>query len=304
MTPSEARVLILGSKGQLGTELQASFAGSREILAYDRDEIDVTDSAAVRALISDFRPVVVLNASAYTAVDRAESEPDKATEINADAPGLLAEEVRRIGALFVHYSTDYVFDGTKRSAYLEDDAPNPLNVYGRTKLAGERAVQKAGGRYLIFRTSWVYGLHGNNFMRTILRLGQEKKDLRVVDDQVGAPTTSVVLARASRSAVDQLITKEWDYPHQWAGLYHMTCGGKTTWCRFAQAILTTTMGEDAPVVTGICSDEYVTAAKRPKNSVLSNGKLLSRFGISLPDWSLALNSVLTNYDTETITTRN
>jgi dTDP-4-dehydrorhamnose reductase len=242
------------------------------------------------------RPDVILNASAYTAVDRAESEPDVAMAINGHAPGFLAEEALRTNALFVHYSTDYVFDGTKSGAWVEEDEPSPLNVYGRTKLEGERAVQQVGGRYLIFRTSWVYGPHGNNFMLTMLRLGHERKQLRVVDDQVGAPTTSIALADATHLAIRRVLADELGGTEQWAGLYHMTCGGSTSWCGFAQAILTRAMGELAPEVVGIASEEYAVLANRPKNSVLSNERLLAKLGICLPKWELALEGALMNYE--------
>lgn len=292
MNAKDARVLIFGSKGQLGSDLKRSFSGAGSILAYSREDMDVTDASAVHKCISEFRPNIILNATAYTAVDRAESERELAMAINGEAPGVLAEEARRQNSLFIHYSTDYVFDGTKTSPYVEEDEPNPLNIYGKTKLAGERAVQKVGGRYLIFRTSWVYGPHGNNFMLTMLRLGRQKRNLRVVDDQVGAPTTSRALAHATYSVVTQLARDQWNTPDIWAGLYHMTCGGKTTWCGFARAILAKAMGCKDTTVLAIRTEQYPTPARRPANSVLSNCKLTAKFRVSLPGWSDALDDAL------------
>ena len=190
------RVLILGAQGQLGIELQKAFADTGVVVALGHEWCDLANPDSIRKAIAEVNPAVVLNAAAYTAVDRAESEPDVPMRVNGDAPGVLAEEARRTRALLVHYSTDYVFDGSKDGPWVEDDAVNPLNEYGRTKLEGERRIAEAGGRYLIFRTSWVYSPHGNNFLKTMLRLGRERDQLRVVNNQIGAPTTAAVLARA------------------------------------------------------------------------------------------------------------
>lgn len=283
-------ILILGANGQVGTELQRSFADTGEIMAWDRKTADLSKPEELRPLIAQLQPDVILNAAAYTAVDRAESEPELATMVNAVAPRVLAEEAARINALLVHYSTDYVFDGSKKSPWTEDDPANPLNVYGRTKLAGEQGIQDAGGRYLIFRTSWVYGPHGHNFLKTMLRLGSERDELKIVDDQYGAPTSSAAIADATRKVVD----KAAGY-----GIYHLTCGGVTTWCRFAQEIFgqyQQRSGKKMARIIPIPSSEYSTPAKRPVNSVLSNEKLWSSFEIALPEWQSALTETIKALD--------
>jgi dTDP-4-dehydrorhamnose reductase len=286
-----ARILIVGSEGQVGRELQRSFARAGELLCFDRHNVDIADENQVRAMVRSTQPDLILNAAAYTAVDRAESEADTAMAINATAPRVLAEEAAQRNALLVHYSTDYVFDGAKREPWAESDSPNPLNVYGVTKLAGEQAVQQVGGKYLIFRTSWVYGPHGNNFLFTMLRLGKERDKLSIVDDQVGAPTTSIELADATRSVVERASSGECGSQQQWAGLYHMTCAGSTSWFGFAQQIFARTKaltGGRVPVLTPIATRDYPTPAKRPLYSVLSNAQLKQIFGIELPDWESAL----------------
>jgi dTDP-4-dehydrorhamnose reductase len=286
-------ILILGANGQVGTELQCSFADAGQVTAWDRTIADLSRPEELRPLIRQLRPDVILNAAAYTAVDRAESEPELAMVINGDAPRVLAEEASKIEALLVHYSTDYVFDGSKKSPWVESDTTNPLNTYGRTKLAGERAIQEMGGKYFIFRTSWVYGPHGHNFLRTMLRLGRERDQLKIVDDQFGAPTSSVAIADATRMVFNKTMEASPEY-----GVYHLTCGGETTWCRFAQEIFAQRhrqTGEKVPQVLPIPSSEYQTPATRPPNSVLSNEKLQSTYGIALPDWQSALAAVLEDY---------
>ena len=212
----------------MGWELQRSLAALGDVVATNRHELDLRDSTAIRRTVREARPDIIVNAAAYTAVDNAESEPDIAMQVNAIAPGILAEEAKRLGALLVHYSTDYVFDGSKKSPYKEEDAPNPLSVYGRTKLDGEQAIAASKCRHLIFRTSWVYSSRGRNFLLTILKAAREKPELRVVDDQFGAPTSSVAIADAT-ARVLQVTGPQ--------GLYHMTAGGRTSWFGFAQAIL-------------------------------------------------------------------
>lgn len=286
-------ILILGSQGQLGRELQRSFAGFGSITAADRDTIDLANAEQIRAAMRRIQPDVILNAAAYTAVDRAESEPELAYAINAAAPCVLAEEARERSALLVHYSTDYVFDGAKPEPWIEDDLPNPLNVYGASKLAGERAVESAGGKYLIFRTSWVYGPHGKNFLLTMLRLGAERDKLSIVDDQIGAPTTSIELANATRTIAEGILAGRYGEPQNWTGVYHMTCTGKTSWFGFAQAIFACVAEmRKAPELTAIQSEAYPTPAKRPLNSVLSNEKLYARFGVRLAEWSAALDEAM------------
>ncbi|WP_158751022.1 dTDP-4-dehydrorhamnose reductase [Acidobacterium sp. S8] len=287
---SQPIILILGANGQVGTELQRSFGNVGKVTACDRQRADLSKPEELRALIRQLRPNVILNAAAYTAVDRAESEPELAMTINGDAPRVLAEEAAELDAVLMHYSTDYVFDGSKASPWVETDATNPLNIYGKTKLAGEKFIEAVGGKYFIFRTSWVYGPHGHNFLRTMLRLGRERDQLKIVDDQFGAPTSSIAIADATRAAVTAAMDGQPEY-----GIYHLTCGGETTWCRFAREIFAQHQkrsGAKAPEVSGIPSSDYPTPATRPANSVLSNKKLQSELKITLPEWQGALVETL------------
>jgi dTDP-4-dehydrorhamnose reductase len=289
------RILVIGSAGQLGGELQRRFDSAGEVLTFDRVTADLTQPWQLRKIVRDAKPAVILNAAAYTAVDRAESEQEIAMAVNATAPRVLAEEALQAGALLIHYSTDYVFDGTKKSPWVETDPVHPLSVYGSSKLAGERAIAEVGGKFLIFRTSWVYGPRGSNFLLTMLRLGCERKLLKVVDDQIGAPTTSIELARATRTVVDSVLDGKAGTEDAWAGVYHMTCSGSVSWCGFARAIFERApalLKCKAPTVQPIPSSEYPTPAKRPHNSVLLNEKLLARFGVRLPAWEAALDEVL------------
>jgi dTDP-4-dehydrorhamnose reductase len=290
-----SRVLIVGAAGQVGVELQRSFAGCGEIIAVDRESVDLADADQTRALVRRVEPDLILNAAAYTAVDRAESESEVARSINAQAPRILAEEALSRNALLVHYSTDYVFDGAKPGPWTEDDKPAPLNTYGATKLAGEEAIRQVGGQYLIFRTSWVYGPHGANFLLTMLRLARQRDRISVVDDQIGGPTTSIELARATREIVSGALAGKFGATEDWAGLYHMTCSGSTSWCGFAQAIFNRAgkaLDGKVPVVVPITSAEYPTPAPRPRNSVLSNARLAARFGVRLAPWEVALDTVM------------
>lgn len=286
------RILILGSTGQVGSELQKTFADVGEILTLDRRAADLGHPESLRKIVRDAKPDVILNAAAYTAVDRAESEPEAAKAVNATAPKILAEEALRSGAILVHYSTDYVFDGTKAGPWIETDPVHPLNVYGASKLAGEQAITQVGGQFLIFRTSWVYGPRGSNFFLTMLRLGRERDLLKIVDDQIGAPTTSLEIARATCSVVNAVLPAASD---AWAGTYHMTCGGSVSWCGFAKAIFAQgqrLLQGKTPQVLPIQSSDYPTPAKRPLNSVLSNEKLFARFKVRLPIWDAAMEEVL------------
>jgi dTDP-4-dehydrorhamnose reductase len=299
ITVQPQRILIVGNAGQLGRELERSFAGLGSIVGVDRDTFDVTDPEAVRELVGRVKPTVILNSSAYTAVDRAESDIAIAYLVNATGTGYLAEQARECNAIFVHYSTDYIFDGSKSGAWTEDDLPNPINAYGASKLAGERAVEALGGKFLIFRTSWVYGHHGNNFLLTMLRLGRERERLSIVDDQIGGPTTSIELADATRKIVEGILACRFGGAEEWAGLYHMTCSGSTSWCGFARAIFqraASRMGAKAPELTPIPTESYPTPAKRPQNSVLSSAKLASRFGVKLSSWEAALDAVFDQLD--------
>jgi len=289
------RILIVGNAGQVGVELQRSFQGCGEVIGVDRESFDLAQADQVRALVRRVAPDVILNAAAYTAVDRAETDPELAWAINADAARILAEEALSRNALLEHYSTDYVFNGAKLTPWTEEDAPAPLNAYGASKLAGVQAIAQVGGRYLIFRTSWVYGPHGSNFLLTMLRLARQRDTLSIVGDQIGSPTTSIELARATRAVVDQVISGRSGATDEWAGLYHMTCSGSTSWCGFAQAIFARAgklLDGKLPVVTPIATEEYPTPAKRPRNSVLSNAKLEARFGLQLAPWERALDEVI------------
>lgn len=279
------RVLLIGRGGQVGSELEGRLPVLGEVHAYDFPAIDLTRRASIRAVVRTVSPDVIVNAAAYTAVDRAESEPSLAMQVNALGPGALAEEAKGIGALLVHYSTDYVFDGLKPSSYVETDAPNPLNAYGASKLEGERRIAASGCRYLVLRTSWVYGNSGHNFLRTMLRLAEEGKPIRVVDDQHGAPTSSSMLADATVDGIRQVVRDA-----ALLGLYHMTAGGQTTWYGFACAIFKL-LGMTAEI-SPIRSDQYRTPARRPANSLLDNAKLNRRLGIRLPSWETGLNAVI------------
>jgi dTDP-4-dehydrorhamnose reductase len=274
------RMLLTGANGQVGWELRQTLAPLGEVVALDRVALGLGNADSVRSCIRDVHPEVIVNAAAYTAVDRAESESDVAFAINATAPGVLAEEAKRIDALLVHYSTDYVFDGAKSTAYDEQDLPNPLSVYGRSKLEGEGAIQASGARHLILRTSWVYASRGKNFLLTMLRLARERPELRVVDDQHGAPTWAHDIAVATTKVLHRSSAQ---IPN---GVYHLSCAGSTTWCRFAREILR--LGKVTTPVVAITTSDYPTPAKRPANSMLNNTKFRETFGFALPEWDESL----------------
>lgn len=289
------RILIVGKAGQLGRELERVFADVGTIVAVDRKSLDLADPDQTRDLVRRTAPDVILNAAAYTAVDRAEPEMALAHAINALAPRVLAEEAAQLNALLVHYSTDYVFNGSKPDPWTEADAPAPINVYGASKLAGEQAIQNSRVKHLIFRTSWVYGPHGKNFLFTMLRLAAERDRLSIIDDQVGAPTTSIELARATHVIVAGVLAGRFGEPQNWSGLYHMSCAGSVSWFGFAQAIFARASGQlgvKAPELTPIGSKDYPTPAARPHNSILSNAKLHARFGVQLSSWQSALDEVI------------
>ena len=286
------KILLTGAAGQLGRELKRSLACLGEVVACDRRQLDLAQADALRRAVRAMAPTAIVNAAAYTAVDKAETEQARADAINASAPAILAEEAQRLGALLIHYSTDYVFDGTKATAYTEDDSPVPLSAYGRSKLGGERAIATSGARYLIFRTSWVYGLHGANFMKTMLRLGRRScetgDELRVVDDQVGAPTWTRHLAD-----VTALVLARREQPN---GLYHLAAAGETSWHGYAEAIfseaLRTGLMEKIPTVRRIASADYPLPAVRPANSRLDCSRCQGDFGLTLPDWRIGLADCL------------
>lgn len=282
-------ILILGKNGQIGWELCRTTPTLGNIVAMDYPEIDLANPDSIRSAVRSVKPSIIINAAAYTAVDKAESEPDLAMSINGKAPGIIAEEAKRIGAVLVHYSTDYVYDGEKRTPYVETDAPNPLNVYGKTKLAGDLAIQAAGMPHLILRTSWVYGWRGNNFLLTMLRLAREREELKVVDDQIGAPTWSVEIAKATSQIVSQGIRNH-------IGIYHMTACGYGSWFEFAKGIFECDPNRDEQKLRRllpVSTKEFGSAAVRPAYSVLNNDKLFSAFGIRLPDWQRQLHLCFT-----------
>ena len=281
------RILLTGISGQLGFELQRTLAPVGEITALDRQALDLQDTAAIRNMVRDIKPQIIVNPAAYTAVDQAEKEPDLAFAINAKAPAVLAEEALGCNALLVHYSTDYVFDGQKAHAYTEDDLPNPLNVYGRSKLEGEQAILAKGCRHLIFRTNWVYGMRGQNFLLTMLKLGQERPTLNIVNDQIGVPNWSRMLAEASALAIFATIKNR---SANFDGVYHLSAKGKTSWYGFARTIF-----EQANItvtLNAIPSEKYPTLAKRPKNSRLNPEKFYRVFGLELPPWQDGLKLCL------------
>lgn len=290
------KILLTGKNGQVGWELQRTLASLGDVVAVGHREMDLADPDSIRSVIRQARPDLIVNAAAYTAVDKAESEPDLAMAVNGIAPGIMAEEAKRLNAAMVHYSTDYVFDGAKKTPYSEEDIPSPLNVYGQTKLAGERAIQVAGVPYLILRTSWVYGARGKNFLLTILRLTRERSELKIVDDQVGAPTWSRMLAEMTSQIVAQFLSPLCRPAIPIAdisGTYHMASSGSTSWHGFAAKILESAPGhaiQAMPKLIPIPTSDYPLPAKRPRNSCLSNEKLTRTFGLAIPAWeeSLAL----------------
>lgn len=284
------RILLTGALGQVGTELAPLLRQLGDVVAVDRAECDLASEKDVRALVADTRPAVVIHPAAFTAVNEAETQVELARAINGTAPGILAEEARKLGAMFVHYSTDYVFNGEKQGAYVETDEPAPINMYGTSKLEGERAVAAAGGRFLVLRTSWVYGPHGANFLLTIRRLAQEKEELKIVSDQIGAPTSSGQIARATARLVQRYAAVAEDkFP---AGLYHMTAAGSTSWFGFAEAIVNAMPARKLQRLLPVPTSEYPTPARRPMNSTLDNTKFEQTFGFRLSDWQSATAAVL------------
>jgi dTDP-4-dehydrorhamnose reductase len=290
-------ILILGKQGQIAWELQVTLATLGRVTVLGSQELDLASPDQIRDKVRSIQPQIIVNAAAYTAVDRAESEPELCESINATAPGILAELALESQALLVHYSTDYVFDGKKNSPYLETDFTNPLGIYGSTKLAGEQAIAQIGCSHLIFRTTWVYGSRGKNFLITILRLAADKSELKVVSDQIGAPTWSRSIAEATAQIVVQC-------RHDWSGLkglYNLSAAGQTSWHGFASEIIAQHQEQQVEKklvlenILPIPTSEYPTPALRPANSLLDNSKVLADFGVQLPDWNFSLGQVLTRW---------
>jgi dTDP-4-dehydrorhamnose reductase len=302
------RLLITGANGQVGWHLQRTLAPLGEVTALTREQLDLSDLDAVAAAVRKSAADIVVNAGAYTAVDKAESEPELANAINAAAPVRMAQELARSGGLLIHYSTDYVFDGSKPGAYTEDDATAPLNAYGRSKLAGEQGIAGSGCAHIILRTTWLYDIRGKNFLKTVLRLAREREELRMVGDQYGAPTWARTVAEATAGMVARSFPgsaagtgqrgRAEDSAAERSGIFHLTAGGRTSWAEFAEAIIaeyedcSPWPGEpgawNAPLmvkrVVAIKSEEYQTPARRPQNSVLNNDKVKAVFGVVMPEW--------------------
>lgn len=296
------KILLLGKNGQLGWELQRSLAPLGELIALDRHGDqgltgDLSDLDGIRHILQTIKPDVVVNAAAYTAVDKAESEPELAKLINAKAPGLLAEEMHKLGGWLVHYSTDYVFNGSGQRPWQEDDITEPLNVYGASKLAGEQAIKASCCRHLIFRTSWVYGSRGNNFAKTMLRLAGERESLNVIADQIGAPTGAELLADVTAHALRQAMARP-----ELGGLYHLAAAGETSWHHYAGLVIEQARQLGWPLkvehIKPISSQQYPTPARRPLNSRLATNKLEQAFGLSMPPWQQGVNRLLQQITTK------
>lgn len=290
------KILLTGSNGQVGFELLRALAPLGEVVAVDLADCDLSSPDAIRRLVAEVEPQVIINPAAYTAVDKAEAEPALAQAINGTAPGVFGEEAARLGALVIHFSTDYVFDGSMPGAYLETDGPNPQSVYGQTKLAGEQALQASGADYLIFRTSWVFGAHGANFAKTMLRLAGERDGLKIVADQFGAPTSAALLADVTAQVLGRYQREgRVGFPF---GLYHLVAGGCTTWHEYAQTVVRAAQAAGKPLkltaddILPITTADYPLPAPRPSNSRLDTSRLRQTFGLELPDWQRGLDHVL------------
>jgi dTDP-4-dehydrorhamnose reductase len=290
-------ILLTGRDRQLGWELQRELSTLGDVVAFGRAGADLSDPDALRSVVRKVKPNVIVNAAAYTAVDKAEEEPELAMRVNGIAPGILAEEAKRLGALLVHYSTDYVFDGEKEGPYVEDDEPSPLSVYGKSKLAGEKAIQALGCRHFILRTSWIYGRRGKNFLLTMLKADKERDELKVVGDQFGAPTWSRLVAQTTAQILAQVLWRNdgIDPASEKLGTYHLTAAGSTSWHGFAEAIFATipdSKNYKVRLVSRIRGSDWASPVKRPRNSVLSNENIKKKFGIKLPTWKAGLELCL------------
>ncbi len=290
------RVVLFGKNGQVGWELQHSLAPLGEVIALGRKEVDFLDLKGLQRFTLEAKPDLIINAAAYTLVDKAESEPEIAMTVNGEAPGVLAEAAKKLNAGLVHYSTDYVFDGTKREPYSEEDEPNPINVYGETKLAGDRSIQESGCAHIIIRTSWVYGTRGNNFFLTLLRLAREREVLKIVDDQIGCPTWCRAIAQATSGILSDMTAEDRsivDHMGEIEGIYNYSSAGKASWFEFAKAILASDPKRSEHVareVIPIPTTDYPTPARRPVFSVFSTNRIQAVFGIETPSWEKQLSA--------------
>jgi len=286
------KILLTGANGQVGFELQRSLACLAEVIATNRNNLDLSNNQAIQLCIAEHKPDLIINAAAYTAVDKAESEHDLAMQINAVAPTVMAEEAQKLDIPLIHYSTDYVFNGQNSQPWLENDKVEPINIYGKTKLLGEQGIANTGVAHLIFRTSWVYGQRGNNFLLTMKRLGLERESLSVVDDQIGAPTWSRHIADATAQIIAQAIASGnvTEFIKEKSGIYNLSGAAKTSWYGFTQAIFEQLQqeGEKVAELNAIPTSAYPTPAQRPLYSCLNNDKLADTFCISLPNWQQSL----------------
>jgi dTDP-4-dehydrorhamnose reductase len=277
------KIIILGANGQVGTQLQNTLAPLGEIKSCTRKEADLENLGQLKKIIQNYQPQIIVNAAAYTAVDQAESEPEKAYRINSEAVATIAQESKKINALLVHYSTDYIFDGTKTEAYTEEDQPNPQSIYGKSKWKGEQAIKESDTKHLIFRTSWVYAKKGKNFVNTILKLAQEREELKIVDDQVGAPTTATLIANITAQAIEKKIQ---------SGTYNLTAAGSISWHGFAEQIMKYAENQYNIKLTPVPTDGYPQPAPRPRNSKLNTSKLQQALDITLPTWQQELKHTI------------
>jgi dTDP-4-dehydrorhamnose reductase len=292
------KILLLGKNGQVGWELQRALAPLGQLVCLDRRNADLANAASVKAALLEYTPDIIVNAAAYTAVDKAESEVELANTINAKSVALIAEYAKKNNALFIHYSTDYVFDGTKDGLYTEEDAVNPLSVYGSSKLAGEKAIIASGCRYLVFRTSWVFAAKGNNFAKTMIRLATEREELNVVADQFGAPTSAELIADVTANAI---IKSESSESSDFSGVYHLVAKGETCWHRYAQYVIEKAREKGVEIkcsseaILPIPTEQFPVPATRPKNSRLNTTKLENKFDIVMPNWQVYVDRMLTEY---------
>ena len=288
------KILLTGKTGQIGEELNNIVGDLGNLITVDKEQLDLSKPNSIEPVILDTKPDIIINPAAYTAVDKAEEESDLAMTVNAIAPGLLAKAARKVGAGLIHYSTDYVFDGCSKIPYKEEDPPNPLNVYGKTKLAGEKALAEVGVPFLIIRTGWVYSLHGKNFLRTIKKLAEEKDIIQVVDDQIGAPTWARSVALKTHQILKQCLNKKWleTKDSSLSGIFHLTCQGKTSWHGFARKVLNISNASQNIKLIAIPTSDYPAPATRPHNSLLNNEKIQRVFGLDMPHWEDALKDCM------------